>query len=149
MHANFISYAVRNNNLWSCQKVCEALTFLLGNTYIRFGSKLYRKIVGAPLEADQFLFCYESDSMLSLSDINQSEVIETFHSTSRYLDDLLNIDKTSLVAWSIICILQNFGYIRSMSQIPRPHFRTFIHLYLMVLLRLKFMTKETTLILIL
>ena len=30
--------------------------------------------------------------MLSLSDDNQSEVIEAFKSTSRYLDDLLNID---------------------------------------------------------
>ena len=29
--------------------------------------------------------------MLSLSDDNQSEVIEAFNSTSRYLDDLLNI----------------------------------------------------------
>ena len=30
--------------------------------------------------------------MLSLSEDNQSDVIETFNSTSRYLDDLLNID---------------------------------------------------------
>ena len=30
--------------------------------------------------------------MLSLSDANQSEIIEAFSSTSRYLDDLLNID---------------------------------------------------------
>ena len=30
--------------------------------------------------------------MLSLSEDNQSEVIEAFTSTSRYLDDLLNID---------------------------------------------------------
>ena len=30
--------------------------------------------------------------MLSLSDATQSEVIEAFNSTSRYLDDLLNID---------------------------------------------------------
>ena len=30
--------------------------------------------------------------MLSLSEHNQSEVTETFNSTSRYLDDLLNID---------------------------------------------------------
>ena len=29
----------------------------------------------APLVADLFLFCYESDFMLSLSDDNQSEVI--------------------------------------------------------------------------
>ena len=46
----------------------------------------------APLAADLFLFCYERDFMLSLSDDNQSEVIEAFNSTSRYLDDLLNID---------------------------------------------------------
>ena len=32
------SDAVRNYNLWSCQKVCEALTFLLDNIYIKFGS---------------------------------------------------------------------------------------------------------------
>ena len=78
----------------SCQKMCEALTFLLSNIYIKFGSKLYRQIVGipmgtncAPLVADLFLFCYERDFMLSLSDDNQSEVIEAFNSTSTYLDD--------------------------------------------------------------
>ena len=68
-NAFFTSDAVRNYNLWSCQKVCEALTFLLDNIYIRFGSKLYRQIVGipmgtycAPLVADLFLFCYEIES---------------------------------------------------------------------------------------
>ena len=45
----------------------------------------------APLVADLFLFCYERDFMLSLSEDNQSDVIEAFNSTSRYLDDLLNI----------------------------------------------------------
>ena len=46
----------------------------------------------APLVADLFLFGYERDFMLSLSDNNQTEIIEAFNSTSRYLDDLLNID---------------------------------------------------------
>ena len=32
--------------------------------------------------------------MLSLSEDNQSDVIEAFNSTSRYLDDLLNIDNS-------------------------------------------------------
>ena len=60
--------------------MCKALTFLLENIYIRFGSQLYRQIVGiimgincAPLVADLFLFCYERDFMLSLSNANQSE----------------------------------------------------------------------------
>ena len=99
MNAFFTSDAVRNYNLWSCQKVCEALTFLLDNIYIRFGSKLYRQIVGislgtncAPLVVHLFLFCYERDIMLSLSKGNQSDVIGAFSSTSRHLDDLLNID---------------------------------------------------------
>ena len=90
--------AVRNYNLWSCEKLCEALTFLLENIYIRFGSKLYRQIVGipmgtncAPLVADIFLFCYGRDFMLSLSEDNQSDVIEAFNSTSWYLGDILNI----------------------------------------------------------
>ena len=81
--------------------MCETLTILLENISIRLGSKLYQQIVGipmatnsAPLVAHQFLFCYEKDFMPSLSDGNQSEVIEAFNSTSRYLDDLLNIDNT-------------------------------------------------------
>ena len=48
----------------------------------------------APLVADFFLFCYERDFMLSLSDNNQADIIEAFNSTSRYLDDLLNIDNS-------------------------------------------------------
>ena len=46
----------------------------------------------APFVADLFLFCYERDFMLSLSDNNQTDIIKTFNSTSRYLDDLLNIE---------------------------------------------------------
>ena len=44
--------------------------------------------------ADLFLFCYERDFMMSLSVEYQSEINEAFSSTSRYLDDLLNIDNT-------------------------------------------------------
>ena len=47
----------------------------------------------APLVADLFLFFfYERDFMLSLSDNYQTDIIEAFNSTSRYSDDLLNID---------------------------------------------------------
>ena len=60
---------------------------------------LYRQIVVIPmgtncalLVANLFLFCYERDFMLSQSDNNQTDINEAFNSTSRYLDDLLNID---------------------------------------------------------
>ena len=49
--------------IWSCQNVCDALSFLMDNIYIRFGTNLYRQIVVipmgtncAPLVADLFLF---------------------------------------------------------------------------------------------
>ena len=85
--------------MWSCRKVCDALHYLLDKIFIRIGSKLYRQIVGipmgpkcAPLVAELFLFCYERDFLLSLSDNYQTDVVEAFNSTLRYLDDLLNID---------------------------------------------------------
>ena len=46
----------------------------------------------APLVADLFLFCYERDVMVSLSDDKQAGVIDAFNTTSRYLDDILNIN---------------------------------------------------------
>ena len=80
-------------------KSFEALVYLLDNIFIRFGTKLYRQIIGipmgtncAPLVADLFLFCYERDFMKSLSPENQPDIIEAFNSNSRYLDDLLYID---------------------------------------------------------
>ena len=57
----------------------DALHYLLDNIFIRYGSKLYSHIVGIPmgtLVADLFLFCYERDFMLSLSDNNQTDIIE-------------------------------------------------------------------------
>ena len=97
--AFFTSDVYNNHNLWSCQKVCDALVYLLDNIFIRFGTKLYRQTIGismgtncAPLVADLFLFCYVRDFMTSVSRENQADIIEAFNSTSRYLDDLLNID---------------------------------------------------------
>ena len=45
----------------------------------------------APLVEDLFLFCYERDFIRSLSGNNQTDIIEACNSTTRYLDNLLNI----------------------------------------------------------
>ena len=49
----------------SYQNVWDALTFLLDNMFVQFGTKLYRQFVEIPmgtycvtLVADVFLFCY-------------------------------------------------------------------------------------------
>ena len=46
----------------------------------------------APLAADIFLFCYERDFMMSLSGDKHADIIDAFNTTSRYLDDILNIN---------------------------------------------------------
>ena len=73
--AFFTSDVYNNHNLWSCQKVCDALVYLLFNIFIIFGTELYRQTIGipigtncTPLAADLFLFCYERDFM-SLSHV--------------------------------------------------------------------------------
>ena len=94
-NAFFTSENPKKYHAWSCQNVCDALTFLLDHIFIRFGTKLHRQVVGipmvticAPLVADIFLFCYERDFMMSLSEDHQADIIEAFDTTSRYLDDI-------------------------------------------------------------
>ena len=77
----------------SCQNVCNAQTFLLDNSLIRFGTKLYRQVCGismgtncASLVAKLFLFCYERDLMMSLFDDKQADVIGAFNTISRYTE---------------------------------------------------------------
>ena len=98
-NAFFTSEKPKNYHSWSCQNVCDALTFLLDNIFIRFCTKLYRQVVWIPIDtncallvADLFPFCYERDFMMSLSNDKQADVIDAFNTTSRYLDDILSIN---------------------------------------------------------
>ena len=84
---------------WTCSEVCESLTLLLDNIFVRYGNILYRQVIGipmgtncAPLVADLFLYYYERNFMLSLDKQSQADVISAFNDTSRYLDDIFNID---------------------------------------------------------
>ena len=66
--------------------------------FLRFGTELYRQSVCIPMGTNctplvityLFLFYYERNFMLSLSDYDRANVIEIFNSNSRYLDDLLD-----------------------------------------------------------
>ena len=106
---------------WSCQNVCEALIYLLDNIYIRFGTKLYRHIVGIPmgincalLVADLFLFCYDPYFEGTVNRIYPPEL---------QLNKLIPL-------------------------IPKPHFWICIYLFQTDLFHLTFMISAMTLILI-
>ena len=75
----------------------------------------------APLVADLFLFCYERDFMMSLSDDKQADIIYAFNTTSRYLDDILNINNVyfdNIVKYT----LQSSSLIKPIPLILKPHF---------------------------
>ena len=98
-HAFFSNSEVEHYTMWTCLDVCRSLTFLLDNIFVRYGDTIYRQVVGipmgtncAPLVADLFLYCYEKEFMLSLKPDTQIEIIDAFNKTSRYLDDILNLD---------------------------------------------------------
>ena len=117
--------------------------------------KLYRQIVGipigtncAPLVADLFLFCYERDFMISLSDVKQAEIIEAFKSTSRYLDDLLNIDNPYFEGMVNRIYPPELQLKKANTLVPKPHFWICIYLFQTDLFHLKFMISAMSLILI-
>ena len=66
--------------------------------------------------------------MLSLPENNLADVIETFNSTSRYLDDLLNIDYPYIEQMVCQIYLTELQYIRQSSLKLRPLFEFgFVH----------------------
>ena len=65
--------------------------FCLTTFFIRFGTKLYRQVIGitigtnfAHLVANLFLFCYQRDFMMSLSNDKQADIIDAFNTASRH-----------------------------------------------------------------
>ena len=51
-NAFFTSEKTKKYHAWSCQNICGALTFLMDNIFIRFGPKLYRQVVGIPMDTN-------------------------------------------------------------------------------------------------
>lgn len=44
--AFFTNGSFDNYTMWTCYEVCEALIFLLDNIFVRYGTTVYRQIVG-------------------------------------------------------------------------------------------------------
>ena len=100
----------------------------------------------APLVANLFLFCYERDFMMSLSDDKQADIVDAFNTTSRYSDDILNIDNVyfdNMVSQIYPLELQHKAY----NSDTEAAFETCICQFLLILFLQKLMINVTTLIL--
>ena len=72
----------------------EILEFILDNIFVRFGSTVYRQVIGVPIGSDTgaeianlLLFSYESDYVEKISKQNIA-LARKFNLCSRYIDDL-------------------------------------------------------------
>ena len=69
------------------------------NIYVQLDDMVYQQKVGIPmgtncaqLIADLFSYCYERDFMSDLHKSKRHDLIDMFHDTSRYLDNIFTID---------------------------------------------------------
>ncbi|CAH3166575.1 unnamed protein product [Porites lobata] len=81
---------------FSCRELCLAIDFLIDNIYVRFGSSVFRQVIGipmgtnsAPLLADLFLHTFEYDFMVKTMKQDITKAIQ-FSNTFRYIDDLFS-----------------------------------------------------------
>ena len=85
-------------NTFSCRELCLAIDFLIDNIYIRFGSSVFRQVIGipmgtnsAPLFADLFLHTFEYHFIVKTMKQDISKAIQ-FNNTYRYIDDLFSMN---------------------------------------------------------
>ena len=80
--------------IWSCQKVCDGLVYLLDSIKLDLDLNFIDKLMIFRWDLIVLLLlqiCFFF-VMKSFSREIQTDIIEAFNSTSKYLDDLLNID---------------------------------------------------------
>ena len=83
---------------FSCRELCLAIDFLIDDIYVRFGSSVFRWVIGipmgtnsAPLLADLVLHTFEYDFMVKTMKQEITKAIQ-FSNTFRYIDDLFSIN---------------------------------------------------------
>ena len=75
-----------------------------------------------PLVAYLFLFSYERDFMMSLSDDKQADIIDAFNTTFRCLDDILNINNVYFDNLVSQLYASNFNLLKAVPLIPKLRF---------------------------
>ena len=88
---------------FSCRGLCLAIDFLIDNIYVRFGSSVFRQVIGIPMGTnsapfldDLFLHTLEYDFMAKTMKQDITKAIQ-FSNTFRYIDDLFSINNVDFV----------------------------------------------------
>jgi hypothetical protein len=84
---------------WSHADISDTLDYLIDNTFVSIGDRIFRQIIGIPMGtncavylANFFLFTYELDFIRTLIAENKFDVLKAFANTFRYIDDVLPLN---------------------------------------------------------
>ena len=77
----------------------------------------------APLVVDLFLLCYEREVMMYLSDYKKADISDAFNTTSRYLDEILDIYNVYFYNMVSQIYPPEHQLIKLIPLIPKPRFR--------------------------
>ena len=88
----------------SCDDVVYLLEWLVDNTYVTIGDKIFKQCIGIPMGTDcapylanLFLYAYEFDFMNNLIKKKNWMMLRKFSRCFRYIDDLLTINNDNFM----------------------------------------------------
>lgn len=98
------SRTIKSNTCLSCDDVIFLLHWLIDNTYVTVGNKVFKQCIGIPMGTDcapylanLFLYSYEFDFMNKLLKEKKWLILRKFNKCFRYIDDLLTINNDNFM----------------------------------------------------
>lgn len=86
------------------ESVINLINWLIDNTYITIGDRVFRQVIGIPMGTDcapylanLFLYSYELDFMKQLLKDGNHTILRKFNKCFRYIDDLLTINNDNFI----------------------------------------------------
>ena len=87
-----------------CENLIQLINWLIDNTYVTIGDKVFRQTIGipigtdcAPFLANLFLFSYEFKFLNTQLKLKNFDCLNKFRKCARYIDDLLLINNDKLL----------------------------------------------------
>ena len=90
--------------MFTCDDVINLVNWLIDNTYVTIGEKVFKQSIGIPMGTDcapylanLFLYSYEFDFMNKLLKEKKWTILRKFTKCFRYIDDLLTINNDNFM----------------------------------------------------
>ena len=93
----FVKQRSDSTKTFSETDIIKMLEFLIDNIFVMFGGRVFRPIVGIPMDTNSallielFLYSYEADFIQGLPKKNEKKLARSFKFIFRYIDDVYSL----------------------------------------------------------